>query len=48
MENLGYLLACSPLILGVIAGLLDVDLNKRAYPFLAITTMLGIFLIWIF
>ena len=48
MENLGYLLACSPFILAVIAVLLEIDLNERAYSFLAITIMLGIFLIWIF
>lgn len=48
MENLGYLLACSPVILAVIAGLLEINLNERAYSFLGITLMLGIFLIWIF
>jgi len=48
MENLGYLLACSPLILVVIAALLEINLNERAYSFIAGTIMLGIFLIWIF
>jgi len=48
METLGYILVCAPIILVVIAALLEINLNERAYSFIAGIIMLGIFLIWIF